>query len=125
MLTKQQLINLNKLIVHPIYGKLLEVAISTWKIDAEPFERFGVTRIDKDQTLEFFKLDSSRKCCIIGPSIIGKSANERIATIIQDLYDINQNQFEGLILGFDKSLSMNSDKEAYEFGKSVRIALWG
>lgn len=67
MLTEQQLQNLAPLCEVPRFGKILETAINVWKQDTNPdSEYFGVTIICNNAVMEFYQLDSSKKCCLMG-----------------------------------------------------------
>ena len=122
MLTTQQLLDLDPLCQHPKFGKLLKDAIEIWKVsDISPMPRhFGI-----DTKSNTYILDYLRQCCIIGACVVNKPSNISIFETIRNNYNIEGKEYDCIISGFENYTHSTENKQAYEFGKNVRKALFG
>lgn len=113
MLTQDQLTQLEPLIRHPKFGKILKFAIRNWK-KFKPME--GNTGLQSENG-KFVRNKLQKGCCLIGASLYGCKGYGLLTTCKKKFNLLNQ-EIVQIIDGFDGYDIQ--DSEAALFGKQVR-----
>ncbi len=120
MLTLNQKEKLQPLILHPRFGKLLIDAIDTWEVTNPAKGDFGIIESPLND-LWILDSRSSKTCCLIGASLLNKTAYAGgFSNTAANYFSLPFEEIGNIIAGFDNgSISYGRFPESYEFGKSV------
>src|SRR5574338_1311383 len=118
MLTQEQLQKLESLTKHTKYGFILRGAIRSWKKCRPAKNAYGIS-LKHYKTNTITRSKNYKGCCLLGAFFLGKK-NSKIIKILDNV-DIllPENEYNGLIRGFDGHENKNYSLDAYEFGKKV------